>query len=383
MCALDFPILPQLPDDDPLESIKILHRYLRSLGDYCLSRWATAAITAIVAVPTVLFGVAWSLIGLDTSLSWASDFVPLAFAFAGIAFSIRKLRHEYQSLVIAMIAIVGVMGTIVLHVERTRAASRLFAAASLNTDILNKLSNPQKALTAQEAAVQRLQNIRDALRAEYILSHTNISSQLLAGMEDPPVAWMNERLQQMGETLRFAEPTAKPSQRTTVQSAVPNAPLPEVALKFENAPAPLLVVQNISSAVATNGGWVLGIWNMDSPNDLNPLQIPSTPFNFIKPHSELGPQNIFNNFPIKKGDRLFGSAFVDCAECAKGKTYIVYIVWGMGGWFSEIKSSNSNGILVPIKLDADHMPGFFASLDGLAPLDARVPIKEEQLQEVH
>jgi hypothetical protein len=378
-----FPKFPQLPDDDPIAAIRMFRRYLQSVIAYGAPKWAVAAIAAIVVVPTLLFAATSLVAGLDSALSWASDFVPLGFAFAGIAFSIRKLRNEHQSIVIAMIAIVGIMGTIILHLERTREASRLTAAIRVNAGILNKLNNPPTTLTPQEAAVQRLENIYKGLRGEYILSHTNISPGLLAGVENPPAEWLNSRLQQMGENWKFSEPTGRPTKEKG--PTTPTTAPPEVALSFVDPEIPTLLIRNISPVVVHDGLWEVAVWNMDRPNDVNPLQIPTTAFSFIKPHSQAGPIDVFGRVSsaLKRGDRLFGSAVVDCPECEKGKTYIVYIVWGVGGWFAEVKSEYAGQLIVPIKPSPETFPSFFASLENLVPVNARIPIGKRELETLH
>jgi hypothetical protein len=58
-------------------------------------------------------------------------------------------------------------------------------------------------------AVRRRRVILLALRNEYILSHDRISTALLAGLEWPPSAWINARLQQLGEQWQIG-PGAKP-----------------------------------------------------------------------------------------------------------------------------------------------------------------------------
>jgi hypothetical protein len=40
------------------------------------------------------------------------------------------------------------------------------------------------------------------LRQEFILSHDNISPAMAAGLENPPTDWINQRLEQLGETWR-------------------------------------------------------------------------------------------------------------------------------------------------------------------------------------
>src|SRR6266446_1456558 len=115
--------------------------------------------------------------------------------------------------------------------------------------------------------------------------------------------------------------------------------MPEVTLRFVYPKSPALVIMNPSNSVARDTKWMVTLWNMDLPDRDDPLPIPSSTFDWIKPHDEGGPQNLFGSplvAPLlKPGNRLFGCSIVDCPGCSKGKTYIVYIVWGEGGWFSE------------------------------------------------
>lgn len=64
-------------------------------------------------------------------------------------------------------------------------------------------------IEAKISETGRRQQILSALRQQYILSHDNISAGLLAGTEQPPPEWMNERLHQLGEKWTVGEPDEK------------------------------------------------------------------------------------------------------------------------------------------------------------------------------
>ena len=53
---------------------------------------------------------------------------------------------------------------------------------------------------AQTREISRREGILTLLRHEWILSHKNVSPGLLAGTEQPPSNWINQRLKQLGET---------------------------------------------------------------------------------------------------------------------------------------------------------------------------------------
>jgi hypothetical protein len=88
-----------------------------------------------------------------------------------------------------------------------------------------------------------------------------------------------------------------------------------------------------------------GIWNLDRPNPSEGgtptiLPIPVESGDWIRPHEKQGP-NQFIGQPnskalLKEGDRLFGVVNVTCPDCVATRIYVIYVVYGKGGWYSEI-----------------------------------------------
>jgi len=62
------------------------------------------------------------------------------------------------------------------------------------------LSNQEKHQTNQEQ--QRRSALLKNLKAEYILSHPNVSERIMLGTEPLPKEWVERRLEEMGETWR-------------------------------------------------------------------------------------------------------------------------------------------------------------------------------------
>lgn len=152
---------------------------------------------------------------------------------------------------------------------------------------------------------------------------------------------------------------------------------PQVALRFVYPKSPLLVVVNQSTVIARSIALAFALWNMDLPDRDNPLPIPTNTFDWIKPHAESGPEDLFG-IPsvaqlLKPGDRLFGSVSVGCAECARGRTYVVYIVWGESGWYSEVGNEQSGDLIVPIDFSKASRINYFKSLEAI-PAESRTPI---------
>ncbi len=153
---------------------------------------------------------------------------------------------------------------------------------------------------------------------------------------------------------------------------------PLVGLRFVGRKFPALQGINESNAIARDIRWQVVLWDMDHPSDINPLQIPGGTFDWLKPHDEGGPQNIFQPvIPLlKAGDRLLGTASVNCPECSKGKTYIVYIVWGESGWFSEV-SGEDGKVIVPRNPETGR-DAYFKLLEAAASEGSRIPIVDPQ-----
>jgi hypothetical protein len=93
-----------------------------------------------------------------------------------------------------------------------------------NGTILSKILKPVPEQDAQTKEISRRQSIETLLRNEYVLTHRNISAAMLAGTEQPPADWMNEKLKQLGETWKVEnnrEPLSEPPQSTTIQTQAP------------------------------------------------------------------------------------------------------------------------------------------------------------------
>jgi hypothetical protein len=156
--------------------------------------------------------------------------------------------------------------------------------------------------------------------------------------------------------------------------------LPEIALRFVYPKSPALVIVNSSNSLARDVKWTVYLWNMDLPDRDDPLPIPISTFDWIKPHQESGPLNLFsgpNIAPLlKPGNRLFGSASVNCPNCVRGRTYIVYIVYGNGGWVSEVEDEKEGRLIIPRNPRKETREEYFKNLEARIPNELRIPISE-------
>jgi hypothetical protein len=167
--------------------------------------------------------------------------------------------------------------------------------------------------------------------------------------------------------------------------------VPDVTLRFVYPDDPSLVLDNISNATAKQVKWVVTLWNMDNPKAYSyqtesevlklhePLQIPISIFDFIRPKLSSGPLNLFGSNivapHVKNGDRLVGSASVVCSDCARGHTFLVYIEFGKGGWYYELQGETSGNVVVPPKLTRENVKEYAAMIVRNSPAEKRIPIK--------
>lgn len=154
----------------------------------------------------------------------------------------------------------------------------------------------------------------------------------------------------------------------------------DVALRFVYPKSPALIITNLSDSVARDIKWSVVLWNIDLPDRNDPLPIPTQTFDWMKGHDEGAPLDLFSSplvSPLlKNGNRLLGSALVDCPTCTRGRSYIVYIVWGQEGWFSEVENKMSGKLLIPINFLRESRERYFKALEAMVPEKSRLPIGE-------
>jgi hypothetical protein len=191
----------------------------------------------------------------------------------------------------------------------------------------------------------------------------------------------------VGGAIWFSQIEVKPRDKIGNETL---ADVPDVTLLFVYPDYPALVLSNNSNKVAAQIKWTVVLWNLDDPKSYSnspgsppdthePLPIPVQTFDYIRAHSTGGPQNLFG-LPsvaphVSKGNRLVGSASVACPDCARGHTYLVSIVFGEGGWYSEMAEMESGSVVVPPKFTKQSVADF-AQLVLATPLEKRITIAQ-------
>ncbi len=187
-----------------------------------------------------------------------------------------------------------------------------------------------------------------------------------------------------------AEPAPKPAPHHTAAihklpvaspeepPAVAEKPDLGMALVYPNEPA--IVFVNRSGVVLREPKYSPGIWNLDriNPETGGPkiLPIPVESGDWIRPHGSQGPDAFIGQANAKQfwkdGDRLFGAVTVTCPTCVTTRTYIVYIVCGKGGWYSELLSPTTLTWSDLSKLAKSGVDDFLANI----PDSSRIQISE-------
>jgi hypothetical protein len=176
--------------------------------------------------------------------------------------------------------------------------------------------------------------------------------------------------------------------RNSDKSTLEENERPDVTLSFAFAKSPTLMLSNQSNKLARSIRWTVVLWNLDNPMAYSnpsapdtahePLPIPTSTIDFIRPRSKTGPLNLFD-FPnirsyVKPSNHLIGSASVICAECERGHTFLVDIILNTGGWYPELANVTSGDVMIPKRLTKQNVVVYFKDLIEQVPEKDRVPI---------
>jgi hypothetical protein len=158
-----------------------------------------------------------------------------------------------------------------------------------------------------------------------------------------------------------------------------NYRVPDAGLRFVGAKEPAVVVINVSDTIVRDIKWTVVLWNADLPERVDPLPIPVSTFDWLRPRQFSGALDMFGRYSLpflKTGDRLFGSASAICPNCVRGHTYYIYTVWHVGGWFSEVKEETSGSVLIPQKLSKEAILSYMKHIMNI-PEGLRISIDDK------
>jgi hypothetical protein len=161
---------------------------------------------------------------------------------------------------------------------------------------------------------------------------------------------------------------------------------PDITLTFTGKTSPLLTIENNSDVVAETIKWSPLIWNIDDPrtyinpepppNTHDPLPIPTQTFDFLRPHAKSLPIALFDGLRafVKPGQRLFGSVSVVCPKCKRGRTYILSVIYGEGGWYWLYNQAVEGERIMPKTGHKEDILPWLQSIEQFIPLQERINI---------
>ena len=111
---------------------------------------------------------------------------------------------------------------------------------------------------------------------------------------------------------------------------------PDVQMQLVHPTTPSVLMVNASKRVVHKPKYQIVLWNLNAPERRDPLPIPVSTGDFIRPRADWGP-NQMTEIPtvkplVKAGDHLFGFATATCPDCSGTRSYWVYIeYWWLDG----------------------------------------------------
>ena len=125
---------------------------------------------------------------------------------------------------------------------------------------------------------------------------------------------------------------------------------PDVVLVFSNPAAPSFRIQNVSSVVARDIRYQLGLWDLDA-RDTAPgagprnLKVPIQSVSYARGEASVGPwviEELANVNPrVPAGHVIFGVASVQCPDCVTKREYWVYFKKGEAAWVAPMSPAES------------------------------------------
>ncbi len=148
----------------------------------------------------------------------------------------------------------------------------------------------------------------------------------------------------------------------------------DFSLRLIYPESPALLISNPSTKAVREIKYAFALWNL-SAHTINPLPIKVTTFDWIGAKSSGGPQFIFDPaFNLKEGDHIVGSMAASCPDGERGRTYLVSIVWGVGGWTAELEKEESGSLVCPKgKITLENLAAYAKQIE-MIPERLRKPI---------
>jgi hypothetical protein len=208
--------LPEKYDNNPPEIINFyFNRLCEALRDDQL--WRLSWVIGLGVLAIILWSIRHALYPMNYSIVMkvvAYGIIPSILALAGDHFAAvviedPKARRIYRGLFVVA-ALLGILLIAIVENwtdrdhrnEVVHLSDKLDSVYVQNQDILRRVTTPEQDPQTKEFV--RRQAVLTLLRNEYVLTHKDIDAGLLAGTEQPPADWINQRLKDLGEKWSVA-----------------------------------------------------------------------------------------------------------------------------------------------------------------------------------
>jgi hypothetical protein len=194
------------------------------------------------------------------------DAVPLFLGLAGLVYLMPKLAKRIEEsrplrTAVAALCILFMFLAIAVNAINREAQehksdgqdARMIAVEATNDQILKAVLNPLPDLSETE----RRRRIEDVLRNRYILTHSDVSPEILAGTDWPPTEWMNQELAAVHEKWKFAQAPKPP---VVVQQIMPEPKKANVEFGFYTDATLESIANQITVIRQRLGSQILRLW---------------------------------------------------------------------------------------------------------------------------
>jgi hypothetical protein len=138
----------------------------------------------------------------------------------------------------------------------------------------------------------------------------------------------------------------KAAYKSVMENQTKSSTSPDVTMRLVGPKRPALVLENISDTVAYQIKYALALLKIGSGL---PVAIPIGTFDFLRPHDQGGPLNLFDSpavlHTVHEGDKMFGWIQISCPLCLLTHYFYAYIDFGHTGWYAEVTKDRHEQIV--------------------------------------
>jgi hypothetical protein len=151
---------------------------------------------------------------------------------------------------------------------------------------------------------------------------------------------------------------------------------PDVTMRLVGPKHPALILENISDTVAHQIKYALALLKIGSGL---PVAIPIGTYDFLRPHDQGGPLNLFDSpavlQTVHEGDKMFGWIQISCPLCLLTHYFYAYIDLGRAGWYAEVTKDRHEQIVKWLRDNGPYNTDDADRIVSVIPLERRINIQ--------